>query len=366
MPLSAGIIGLPNVGKSTVFNALTRAQVLAANYPFSTLEPNVGTVIVPDARLERLAEMLKPTKTIPTSVEFTDIAGLVKGASQGEGLGNQFLSHIRNVDAVIHVLRCFEDGDVSHVDGSVDPVRDMETVLSELMLADLDTIDKRLPKIEKKAWLKVDVDISREYEVLSTIRNRLLEGQPVSSLTFNSFEEAVIKPYGFLTAKPVLYLCNVSEEDFMEHNQNDHVKAVLKAVGDQGTVAMLSAKFEDDLADLDLEEQQLYLSDFGLEKSGLSDLIEATYHLLGLATFFTTESSILRAWTFRQGLTAPACAGIIHSDFERGFIRAETIHCDQLFAVESLAKAKETGQIRSEGKSYVVRDGDVILFRFNV
>ena len=366
MPLSAGIIGLPNVGKSTVFNALTRAQVLAANYPFSTLEPNVGTVMVPDFRLDRLAEMLNPAKTIPTSVEFTDIAGLVKGASRGEGLGNQFLSHIRNVDAVIHVLRCFEDGDVSHVDGTVDPVRDMDTVLSELMLADLDTVEKRLPKIEKKAWLKVDVDITREYEVLTTIRDRLIEGQPVSSLSFNTFEEAVIKPYGFLTAKPVLYLCNVSEEEFLENQHNAHVQAVLNTVNDQASVAIISAKFEDDLADLDLEEQQLYLADFGLEKSGLSDLIEATYRLLGLATFFTTESSILRAWTFRQGMTAPACAGIIHSDFERGFIRAETIHFEQLLAAETLAKAKESGQVRSEGKNYVVRDGDVILFRFNV
>ncbi|TVP95091.1 MAG: redox-regulated ATPase YchF [Acholeplasmatales bacterium] len=366
MPLSAGIIGLPNVGKSTVFNALTRAEVLAANYPFSTLEPNVGTVVVPDERLERLASMLNPAKTIPTTVEFTDIAGLVKGASKGEGLGNQFLAHIRNVDAVIHVLRCFEDGDVSHVDGTVDPVRDMDTVLSELMLADLDTAQKRLPKIEKKAWLKVDVDITREYEVLMAVRDCLLEGKPVSSLPLNAFEEAVIKPYGFLTAKPVLYLCNVSEEDFLENRINNHVQAVLDAVTDHGTTAILSAKFEDDLADLDGEEQQFYLADFGLDKSGLSALIEATYALLGLATFFTTESSILRAWTFRQGLTAPACAGIIHSDFERGFIRAETIHCEVLFTVGTLTKAKETGQIRSEGKNYIVRDGDVILFRFNV
>ncbi len=367
MPLKAGIIGLPNVGKSTLYNALTKNEVMTANYAFTTIEPNLGNVVVPDERLNALADKLSPDKVTPTSIEITDIAGLVKGAHQGEGLGNQFLSHIRTVDAILHVVRCFEDDQVAHVDGEIDALRDIENIETELMLADLDIIEKRLPRIEKKAKLEVDKDISREFEVLQSCANALKSGKPLRLLDMNAFEKELIQPYGFLTMKPVMYVLNVGEEDVAHPNRQrdvDAVKAFAKQHADH--LITICADLEAVMSVLDEEEKALYYETLGLDQSGIDRLINAIYELLGLKTFFTIENNLLRAWTFKAGMNAKACAGIIHSDFERGFIRAEVIQYDELLYYESFAEAKKAGRVRSEGKEYLVQDGDILLMRFNV
>lgn len=367
MPLTAGIIGLPNVGKSTLFNALCATEALAANYPFTTVEANVGTVIVPDDRLHALENIVNPKKTVPTTYEFTDIAGLVKDAHKGEGLGNRFLATIRDVDALIHVVRCFNDSNVSHVEGDVNVVRDVEIIESELMLADLEVIENRLPKIEKKARLKVDKTVTKEYDVLTTVREALKEGRAVRTISLTAFEKALLKPYGLITDKPVLYIANVDETMLPEGADCIHCKQLETYAKRQGAkVLALSAKLEAEFVELDDEDQAEALAMYDIEKTGRERLIQATYALLGLKTFFTTESDELKAWTFVEGMTAPECAGKIHTDFERGFIRAEVVDVETLKTIGSLAKAKELGKMRSEGKGYVMQDGDVVLFRFNV
>ncbi len=367
MALTAGIVGLPNVGKSTLFNAITQAGVLAANYPFATIEPNVGIVQVPDERLYDISRIVNPKKIVPTTFEFTDIAGLVKGASKGEGLGNQFLSHIREVDAIVHVVRCFDDSSVTHVDGTINPVRDIETIDIELIFADLEIIEKRLPKIEKKAQLKVDKDIEREFQILKLIHTQLLDNQPIRSLNFNENDIKLIKGYGFLTLKPMLYVCNIPEQDFIHKTINHYQKSVMEyAQKENAQVIPISAKIEAELADLDDVDKQDYFNELGIDQSGLDELITQSYKRLNLETFFTAGEKEVRAWTFKKGLTAPECAGIIHSDFQRGFIRAETIHYHDLMSHQSMIKAKEAGKVRSEGKTYKVIDGDILLFRFNV
>ncbi len=367
MALTAGIVGLPNVGKSTLFNAITKAGAHAANYPFATIDPNVGIVNVPDQRLEAIASIINPKEIIPTGFEFTDIAGLVKGASKGEGLGNQFLSHIREVEAIVHVVRCFEDGDVVHVDGSIDPLRDMETINTELIFADLDVVDKRLPKIAKKAQLKVDKEVEEEYKILKSIHEALLNNEPVRNLTLNQNEWDMIKHYGFLTQKPLVYVCNVSEDMLMSDEVSVYVDAVFKKAESENAKAItVSAQIESEISELDDDEKQEFLESMGLYKSGLDALIQESYELLNLRTFFTAGEKEVRAWTFKKGMTAKQCAGVIHSDFERGFIRAETIHYDDLMYFKSMQKAKEAGKVRSEGKEYIAKDGDIMLFRFNV
>ena len=367
MALTAGIVGLPNVGKSTLFNAITKAGALAANYPFATIEPNIGSVVVPDQRLYHIAEIVQPKKIVPTTFEFTDIAGLVKGASTGEGLGNQFLSHIREVDAIIHVVRCFEDDNVTHVDGGVDPLRDIETIDIELIFSDLDIVEKRLPKIEKKAMLKVDEAMTKEYQVLKTIHETLLDNQPIRSISLTEYERNLIKGYGFLTLKPVLYVCNISEDDLTNQVMNVYAQRVIDhAQKERSEAILISAKIESELSDISDIDKAMFLEELGLNETGLDQLINKTYQLLGLQTFFTAGEKEVRAWTFKKGYTAPQCAGIIHTDFQKGFIRAETLHYDDLLKHQSMHQAKENGKMRSEGKTYIVKDGDIILFRFNV
>ncbi len=367
MALTAGIVGLPNVGKSTLFNAITKAGAHAANYPFATIDPNVGIVNVPDKRLYDIAEIFQPRQTIPTGFEFTDIAGLVKGASQGEGLGNQFLSHIREVDAIVHVVRCFDDENVMHVDGNVDPIRDIETINMELIFSDLDIVEKRLPKIEKKAQLKVDKAMEREHQVLKTIHETLMDNKPIRALDLNKDEKATIKSYGFLTLKPFIYVCNVSEDMMVSEASNQYVDAVFNyAQGDGAKAITISAQIEAEMSELSDEEKTEYLHDLGLYESGLDRLIQESYQLLNLRTFFTAGEKEVRAWTFKDGMNAKECAGVIHSDFEKGFIRAETFGYEALMAYGSMLKVKEAGKMRLEGKEYIVQDGDILLFRFNV
>ncbi len=366
MALTAGIIGLPNVGKSTLFNAITKAGALAANYPFATIEPNVGIVAVPDERLTVLTEMYHPKKSTPASCEFTDIAGLVKGASKGEGLGNQFLGNIRNCDAIIEVVRCFENGNITHVEGSVDPVRDVEIIHTELVLADLDAVLKRIQKVEKKAQSKVD-DAPLEYALLKKIEEHLLKEQPVRTLSLSDQEQKYLKTYGFLTAKPFMLVANIKESSISHLEEDPHYQK-LYAYGKEHhlKVVPISAQIESELALLSKEDQQLFLEDLQLEEPGLNRLIKETYALLGYATFFTTGPDEVRAWTFKKGMLAPQCAGIIHSDFERGFIRAETVSYRDLISSKTMIKAKEAGLVRQEGKDYAVQDGDILLFKFNV
>jgi len=367
MGLTAGIVGLPNVGKSTLFNAITKAGALAANYPFATIDPNVGVVEVPDDRLDKLTEIVQPAKTIPTIFEFTDIAGIVRGASKGEGLGNKFLSHIREVDAIVQVVRAFDDENVTHVDGDVDPIRDIETINLELVFADLEVVEKRLPKIEKKAQLKVDADAVVEYRILKEIHDTLMDNKPIRGIKFNENELAVIKNFNFLTLKPMIYVANIIEDEISDYEGNPYVKTIKEyAAVENSEVVVISAKIEAELSELDQEEKDIFLEDLGVTESGLDKLIRRSYTLLGLETFFTAGPKEVRAWTFKKGFKAPKCAGVIHTDFEKGFIRAETIKYVDFVEFNGEQGAKEAGKARLEGKEYIVQDGDVMHFRFNV
>ncbi len=365
MSLTAGIVGLPNVGKSTLFNAITKAGAFMANFPFATIEPNVGVVEVRDERLDNICKIINPRSIVRTSFSFTDIAGLVKGASKGEGLGNQFLSHIREVDAICQVVRCFDDSNITHVSGKVDPIEDIEIVNLELILADLEVVENRIPKIEKKAQHKVDKDAVIEYDILTRLRAAFLENKPARSVSLTSDEKFFIKNYQFLTMKPMLYVCNVSEDDMA--TGNDYVKKVEAFAKEENSkVVVISAKIEEELSALDDEERMIFLEDLGVKESGLDILIREAYELLGLKTFFTAGEKECRAWTFKNGMKAPECAGVIHTDFEKGFIKAETYSYDDLMKYGTPLKVKEAGRVRLEGKEYVVQDGDIMLFRFNV
>lgn len=366
MSLTAGIVGLPNVGKSTLFNAITKQKILAANYPFATIDPNVGVVVVPDERLDFLNDLYKPKSLVPTTIEYTDIAGLVKGASVGEGLGNKFLSHIREVDAIIEVVRCFDNGDIIHVEGKVDPIRDIEIINLELMLADLEVINNRIGKIGKKASMSKDKEVIREVNVLNKLKESLEKNIPVRQLEFNDEELKLVKSFNLLTIKPIIYMTNVSEEDLIS-NDNEYVKMVREyAAKEKSEVVVVSAKIESELVDLTDEERTEFLNDLGIKENGLDKLIKATYKLLGLETYFTAGTDEVRAWTFKKGMKAPACAGIIHTDFEKGFIRAEVMSYEDLKEYKSELKVKEAGKMRLEGKEYEMQDGDICYFRFNV
>lgn len=366
MALTAGIVGLPNVGKSTLFNAITQAGAEAANYPFATIDPNVGVVEVPDSRLDTLTEMYKPKKTIPTTFEFTDIAGIVKGASKGEGLGNKFLANIRQVDAICHVVRCFDDENITHVAGKVDPLDDIQTINLELILADLETVEKRITRVEKIARQK-NKEAQAEYEVLTALKECFEKELPARTLEFNEEQQKIVKGFQLLTMKPVLYVANIGEDDIANPYENKYVQIVKEfAESDNAEVVVICAQIEEEIAELDPEEKTAFLQELGIEESGLDQLIRKSYHLLGLATFFTAGEQEVRAWTFKKGMKAPQCAGIIHSDFERGFIRAETVSYDDLVKYGSFNAAKEAGKVRLEGKDYIVQDGDIMHFRFNV
>ena len=366
MGLTAGIVGLPNVGKSTLFNAITKKSILAANYPFATIEPNVGVVTVPDERLDKLNAMYEPARLIPTAFEFTDIAGLVKGASTGEGLGNKFLSHIRETDAIVEVVRCFENSDIIHVEGGVDPIRDIEIINLELILADLESIGNRIEKIEKKVKTgSKDKDEILELEALQKAQQALGENKALRSVDFTKEEKLAIKSYNFLTLKPIIYMANINEEDI--NTGNEYTKKVEEYAKNEGAkVIKVCAKIEEELSQLDDQDHQDMLEALGIEMSGLDQLIKATYDLLGLATYFTVGKDEVRAWTFRKGMNAKECAGIIHTDFEKGFIRAEVMSYTDLIECGSELKVKEAGKARLEGKDYLMQDGDICYFRFNV
>ena len=366
MSLTAGIVGLPNVGKSTLFNAITKQEILTANYPFATIDPNIGTVIVPDKRVEELEKIYEPDRTIPTTFEFTDIAGLVKGASTGEGLGNKFLSHIREVDAIVEVVRCFDDKNIIHVDGNVDPIRDIEIINLELIFSDLEIIDNRINKIAKKAQTSKNKEDLMEYNLLLRVKENLEKNIPVRRLEFTQDELKLLSGFNLITAKPIIYVANVSEIDLM-NGENEYVKLVKEYTKkEKSEVVMICAKIESELAELELEEKEEFLHELGIEESGLASLIKSTYSLLGLATYFTVGSDEVKAWTFRKGMKAPECAGLIHTDFEKGFIRAEVMSYDDLMKYGNDAKVKENGKMRLEGKEYVMQDGDICHFRFNV
>ena len=367
MALQCGIVGLPNVGKSTLFNCLSNAKAQSANFPFCTIEPNVGVITVPDERLNVLARLVNPQKIVPTTVEIVDIAGLVKGASKGEGLGNKFLANIRETDAILHVLRCFDDDNITHVDGSVDPVRDKEIIDYELQLKDLETIESRITRVQKQATTGGDKQAKLQYEVLSRYKEALEQGKAARTVQFESKEELKAAHDLFLlTNKPVLYVCNV--DDASAVNGNRYVDMVREAVKEEGAdILIVAAKIESEIAELDnYEDKQMFLAEIGLEESGVNRLIKAAYKLLNLETFLTAGPQEVRAWTFRRGSKAPQCAGVIHSDFEKGFIRAEVIKYDDYVALGSEAAVKEAGKMYVEGKDYVVQDGDIMHFRFNV
>lgn len=364
--MKLGIVGLPNVGKSTLFNAITNAGAEVANYAFCTIEPNVGVVAVPDYRLDELAKMYSPKKITPAVIEFVDIAGLVKGASKGEGLGNKFLSHIREVDAVIHVVRCFDNDDIMHVSGSVDPKRDIETINLELILSDLEILDRRIDRTAKAA--KGDKSLLTELEFLKRLKTELENGVSARAVEADDDEKAILADIGLLSVKPVIYACNMSEDDFASNiENNERYKAVCEIAKAEGAeVLPICAELEAEISSLSKEEKEMFLSDAGIESGGLDMLIQRSYSLLGLISYLTAGEPEVRAWTIKKGTKAPQAAGKIHSDFERGFIRAEVISFDELMACGSMQAAKEKGKIRSEGKDYVMQDGDIVLFRFNV
>ena len=366
MPLTAGIVGLPNVGKSTLFNAITNSQVLAENYPFATINPNVGVVEVPDERMDEIVKLFHPKKTIYTTFEFTDIAGLVKGASKGEGLGNQFLSHIRQTDAICHVVRCFDDPDIMHVEGSVDPIRDIEVINLELCIADLDTVVNRIGKVERKAQTK-EKGAVQEYAILKKLQEALEAGKPVRLLELDESEQEYLKGFSLLTAKPVIYVANMSDEEISDPTGNAYFRSVKEFADGEGSECIaICAKIEEELSGMEKEEKKAFLEDLGITRSGLEEIIQAAYHLLGLRTFFTVGEPECRAWTFKEGMLAPQCAGVIHTDFERGFIRAEIYSYDDLMEYKTEQALKEHGKIRLEGKEYPMKDGDIVFFRFNV
>ena len=365
MGLKAGIVGLPNVGKSTLFNAITKKHILVANYPFATIDPNVGIVTVPDSRMQHLEEIYIPEELKPATIEFVDIAGIVKGASNGEGLGNKFLSHIREVDAIVEVVRCFDDKEITHVDGSVDPVRDVGVINLELALADLEIITNRLDRIRTKARTTKEKETQIEFEALEKAKESLEKDIPLRMVKFTEEELFALKSFNFLTLKPHIYLANIKEEEI--GTENDYVKALKEYVKNESAkVIVVSAKIESELSELEDSDKFEYLKELGIDKSGLDKLIEATYSLLGLKTYFTCGPKEVKAWTYKDGMNAKECAGIIHSDFEKGFIKAEVITYDDLINEGSMNAAKEKGLIRSEGKEYIMQEGDIVLFKFNV
>ena len=365
MGLQCGIVGLPNVGKSTLFNCLSNAKAQAANFPFCTIEPNVGVITVPDERITKLAELVNPQRIVPNVIEIVDIAGLVKGASKGEGLGNQFLANIRATNAIIHVLRCFDDDNVIHVDGSVDPIRDKEIIDTELQLKDLESIEKKIQKVAKGAQIG-DKEQKKAFDVLTVYKNHLLEGKPARTAPVAEEDKEYIADIWLLTAKPVMYVCNVEEKSV--NTGNAYVERVKETVKEENAeVLIISAQIESEIAQLDsYEERQMFLDDLGLKESGVTQLIKAAYKLLNLATYFTAGVQEVRAWTITQGFTAPQAAGVIHTDFEKGFIRAEVIKYDDFVKYGSEAACKDNGKLGVEGKTYVVADGDIMHFRFNV
>jgi GTP-binding protein YchF len=366
MALKAGIVGLPNVGKSTLFNAITQAGAESANYPFCTIDPNVGVVEVPDERMHRLVEIVTPNKVVPTAFEFVDIAGLVKGASKGEGLGNKFLAHIREVDAIVHVVRCFVDENITHVSGKIDPIGDIETINLELILADIDSLEKKIER-SKKNLKGGDKKVVAEVECLEKVKEALYLDKPARSVELSDEERLIIRDLHLLTMKPMLYAANVSEEEVAVADENPYVQKVKEFAALEGAeVVPISAKVESEIAELEDEEKAMFLEELGLQESGLNRLIKAAYKLLGLYTYFTAGVQEVRAWTIRKGMKAPQAAGVIHTDFERGFIRAEVVSYEDLSNAGSMNGAKEKGQLRLEGKDYVVQDGDVMHFRFNV
>ena len=366
MALSVGIVGLPNVGKSTLFNAITKAGAEAANYPFCTIDPNVGVVEVPDERLHKLTEIVVPNRVVPTAFEFVDIAGLVKGASQGEGLGNKFLGHIREVNAIAHVVRCFEDSNITHVSGGVNPLSDIETIELELIFADQDSVQRRIER-QRKAAKSGDKKAQEEVAVLERLNEAFDNGKPARSVELSDEEKLIVRDMHLLTIKPVLYVANVAEDEVANTEENEYVKKVREYAAAEGAeVVVISAKVESEIAELDGEDKQMFLEELGLQESGLDRLIKQAYKLLGLITYFTAGVQEVRAWTIRRGYKAPQAAGVIHTDFEKGFIRAETVAYDDLVKYGSMNAAKEAGKVRLEGKDYVVQDGDIMHFRFNV